>query len=436
MCDEAHVRLVDAHAERDRRDHDDTVLSEEARLVAGPHPGIQPRVIREGVDALRAQVLGRLLDRLAAERIDDARRPGRLGTDELQQLTTRIDLRLDAVLDVRAVEARHEVPRLGEVQPLGDLLVRRTRRGRGERHARNARKALREVAERKVVGTEVVTPLADAVRLVDRDHAQRTALQERRGRRGAQSLGCDVEQVEIAGEVGLLDARALCGGLGRVQVRGVDAVGDERVDLIVHEGDEGAHDEARPGTHERGDLVRDRLAAAGGHQDDRVAAGDDLIDDRGLIPAEVVVAEDVFEDGARVLARTVTSEAGASRCGGGRDGGGWCRSRRTRQRSGVSVELGRRGAVVLVRRSQLVDVPRDVRIGVVAGVPAHSTRLAAAPDTAVTAAPPRRRGRSPRPRRRMPRGRPPRGSASRGRRPGRRSSARPATGPRPPKPRR
>jgi hypothetical protein len=57
-------------------------------------------VIRQGVDALRAQVLGRLLDRLAAERVDDARRAGRLRADELQQLTTRIDLRLDAVLDV------------------------------------------------------------------------------------------------------------------------------------------------------------------------------------------------------------------------------------------------------------------------------------------------------------------------------------------------
>ena len=79
----------------------------------------------------------------------------------------------------------------------------------------------------------------------------------------------------------------------------------------MHEGDEGAHDEARPGTHERGDLVRDRLAAAGRHQDDRVAAGDDLIDDRGLIPAEVVVAEDVFEDGARVLARPRRGRRGA-----------------------------------------------------------------------------------------------------------------------------
>jgi hypothetical protein len=38
---------------------------------------------------------------------------------------------------------------------------------------RGTREALGEVAEREVVGTEVVTPLADAVRLVDRDHAER-----------------------------------------------------------------------------------------------------------------------------------------------------------------------------------------------------------------------------------------------------------------------
>ena len=32
--DEAHVGLVDAHAERDRRDHHDAVVAEEAVLVA------------------------------------------------------------------------------------------------------------------------------------------------------------------------------------------------------------------------------------------------------------------------------------------------------------------------------------------------------------------------------------------------------------------
>ena len=46
-----------------------------------------------------------------------------------------------------------------------------------------------------------------------------------------------------------------------------------------------------------GDLVAQALAAAGGHQHQRVAAGDHLVDDGGLRAAELLVAEDFVEDG-------------------------------------------------------------------------------------------------------------------------------------------
>ena len=111
MRDEAHVGLVDPHAERDGRDHHDAVVAEEPRLVRRAHRGVEPGVIRQRVDALRAQELGRLLDRLAAQRVHDARRARGLRADEREQLPARVDLRLDAVLDVRPVEARDEVLR-------------------------------------------------------------------------------------------------------------------------------------------------------------------------------------------------------------------------------------------------------------------------------------------------------------------------------------
>ena len=48
---------------------------------------------------------------------------------------------------------------------------------------------------------------------------------------------------------------------------------DERVDLILHQRDQRRHDDADARPHERGDLVAERLAAAGRHQHERVAAG-------------------------------------------------------------------------------------------------------------------------------------------------------------------
>ena len=45
MRHEAHVRLVDAHAERDGGDDHDAVLVDEAVLVAGAHVRVEPGVI-------------------------------------------------------------------------------------------------------------------------------------------------------------------------------------------------------------------------------------------------------------------------------------------------------------------------------------------------------------------------------------------------------
>ena len=59
MGDESHVGLVDAHAERDRRHHDDTVFAKEALLRAPAHTRVESRVIRQRVDAAFGQVPAR-----------------------------------------------------------------------------------------------------------------------------------------------------------------------------------------------------------------------------------------------------------------------------------------------------------------------------------------------------------------------------------------
>ena len=63
--DEAHVGLVDAHAEGDGRHHHDAVLAQEAVLVALAHVGVEPGVVGQRGDAFVVQPGGGLLDLLA-----------------------------------------------------------------------------------------------------------------------------------------------------------------------------------------------------------------------------------------------------------------------------------------------------------------------------------------------------------------------------------
>src|SRR5581483_7259181 len=62
----ADVRLVDAHAERDRRDDHVDLVARERVLVARADVVVQARVIRHGADAAAAEEIGERLDVLPA----------------------------------------------------------------------------------------------------------------------------------------------------------------------------------------------------------------------------------------------------------------------------------------------------------------------------------------------------------------------------------
>jgi hypothetical protein len=70
--DEAHVRLVDPHAERDRRDDDHAVVALEAGLRRRAVGRLHAGVVGQRVDALRREPRGGLVDLAARQAIDDA----------------------------------------------------------------------------------------------------------------------------------------------------------------------------------------------------------------------------------------------------------------------------------------------------------------------------------------------------------------------------
>jgi hypothetical protein len=98
-------------------------------------------------------------------------------------------------------------------------------------------------------------------------------------------------------------AGGLLGRERRVEAGGCDAVGAQRVDLVFHQRDERRDHDRGAGAVQRGHLVAQRLAAAGGHEHERAAAADDVLDDLALVRAELVVAEDVAQRASMVVER-------------------------------------------------------------------------------------------------------------------------------------
>ena len=264
--------------------------------MRGAGRSVEPGVVRQRRDALRGEELGGLLDRLAREAVDDARIARVFGAQQLEELAARLVLGRDAVGDVGPVEAGDELPRVLQLEPLGDLGVGGAGGRGGEGDARDVRPPLVQLGEREVVGPEVVAPLGDAVRLVDGEQRDAAAFEQVRGGRNAESLGGEVEQVELAREEERLDHPAFVEVLRGVEEARADAERGERVDLILHERDQRGddHSDARP--DQGRDLVAERLPPAGGHEHDRVATRADVVDDRRLLAAEVVVAEHALQD--------------------------------------------------------------------------------------------------------------------------------------------
>ena len=290
---EAHVALVDPHAERDRRDDHVALIAGERVLVPRPLLVAEPRVIRQRTDAFAREPGRELLDAFARDAVHDPRLAA-MRADETQQVRTPGAAL--ALLDRRDDEVRPEERSLESLRPahpelLDDVADHAPRRGRGQGEDGDVAELRLQSLKLPVRGPEVVAPLADAVRLVD---------DQQRGMRGrqlvpqpiAERLRRDVEKLDLFAPQ-CVEPRATLLPRDRGVEHGRSKTGShQRVDLVLHERDQRRDDDHRSREQLRGDLERQALSGAGRHQPDAVAAGKDGVDDLELAGTELRIAED------------------------------------------------------------------------------------------------------------------------------------------------
>ncbi len=289
---EREVRLVVAHAERGRGDHRLNFVVAQPSLDHSPGGRVEsPRVCGHVVPTV-TQMVGEAFGVGDGEDVDDAR--PRQHAQRVVDPGIPFDCRhpwCDAEPE-RGAGQRTAQDRGVRAQLGGDVRRDASIRGGGRGENRQVRPGDEDPHDALIVGSEVVAPARDAVRLVDDEQAhpgqeirQELSLEARVGqplRRDQQDV--HLVPLQLVGDVGPVFE------VGGVHGRGPDAGSLGGADLVAHEGQQGGHDDGRaaPGlAHRAGRDPIDRgLAPAGRLHDEGAAA----IVEQGLHRGELVGA--------------------------------------------------------------------------------------------------------------------------------------------------
>jgi len=187
------------------------------------------------------------------------------------------------------------LPSLLQRQSLDDFIARAGVSGRRECNAWHLREALMQDRQLTVFRTKIMAPLRHAVRLVDCEQRDFSTFQQAQEAPCQQPFRRDVEQIQFARQQLPLDLALILGAQAGIEVGGGDASLAQCVDLILHQRDQRRHHDAGTLSLQRGDLIAQRLAAAGRHQHQRITAFAYTLDDRLLLAAETGITENALK---------------------------------------------------------------------------------------------------------------------------------------------
>ena len=177
-----------------------------------------------------------------------------------------------AQVDVGPVETRYDNPRARKAEQFDDVVADLGRGGRGEgRERRSTRLPVcasaraGRVSQKPVVGPEVVTPLRDAMRLVDDEPRDRHVAEDAHEGIRREALGRDIQQAQIPGTRGLHRLAAHLAGQHRVQRRRPNSPLVQLVHLVFHQRDQRRHHQCRPWQQDGGKLKAERLSRSRRH---------------------------------------------------------------------------------------------------------------------------------------------------------------------------
>ena len=290
MDHEGEVGLVVAHAERSGGDHDADAVLAQRLLDREPLLRIGLACVGARVDTGRAEECGKPLRLADGQRVDDprSRKGGEVGGDPRVPLSGVAEVH-DAEMEALAIEVAAQDERV-DPELRGDVVDHILGRGGGGGE------------HRRVVGAEVVPPLADAVRLVDDQHpgaAREPGEKLVAERRVVQALRADEKEVDEPGAEVVADLLPVVAVAGVERHRAHTEPRRHR-HLVAHQRQQRADEQHRAAAtlaeKAGGEHVDGGLSPAGAlHDEHSPTSIDQRRDRRSLVGAESRAREDVVE---------------------------------------------------------------------------------------------------------------------------------------------
>ena len=192
---------------------------------------------------------------------------------------------------IRPIKPRDQLVRVAQPQQTDYITPDTLGRRSGKRHhGWTARQLRDEIAYRQIRRTEILTPLRNAMRLVNGKQGDGRARCERKKPRIIQTLGRNVEQIDFPRQRRFQNRRLLQRRKCRIQIRGANARFGQTAHLIAHKRDKGAYDKRHPGQHDAGNLIADAFAGASRHDGKGVAPRKQSFNNTTLTRPEVLIA--------------------------------------------------------------------------------------------------------------------------------------------------
>ena len=260
--DKPDIRFIDSHAKGNGRTAHLYFIPDKRFLVLPADMIRETSMIRERGISLCLQIRGELFGMFPGKTVDDAGCVP-VGFQKRKDLPFRIAGFTDFIGEVFPVERTHEHTGVLQAQFTDDIILHGTGGSRGHRDHRDVRPGLLDHPEFPVLGTEVMTPPGDTVRLVDRNKRKGETLQHPDKPVADEALGRDIEQVDPPVSKSSLHISFFLRGLITRDGRRTYPFLAKVVHLILHERDERRdHHPQGIGVH-RKDLVTERFSPAG-----------------------------------------------------------------------------------------------------------------------------------------------------------------------------